>query len=445
MERALAQVPVAGEGLPSARRPVRGPRPTLLTELADWVTHDGGDPVRITTTLGRTLAVAGRLEDGHRLLRTAIDSARADAPPEVVVEAVEWCSRTLRLLGRYAAAYEVVQARLARCPSPDRERDGGALNGLYLELSTVALATGLGGPAWEARSASCPTLADPATRIQSLCQGALRLLALRRADEALALVRTAQRSASVLSCDPSRRLETLYWLAEAERSLGLDDDAAGHFTQALRLGDDCGYAYSHPYLEVGLGRVHLRRGDVHRAAACAQRAEAAADGMASAPMLAAALALTSQVRLVAGDAVAALEAAERAVQLSDPLRDNWSRHARRCLEVARNAAGVTSFRQPLVLVEPEAPQEPEQEPAPVPAGLPRQAAPVGGGLLNTLSAREREIAALVSAGRTNQQIATALVLSPKTVETYLARIFKKLDITSRSSIAHLVGLAGATA
>ena len=97
MERALAQVPVAGEGLPSARRPVRGPRPTLLTELADWVTHDGGDPVRITTTLGRTLAVAGRLEDGHRLLRTAIDSARADAPPEVVVEAMSWYEALVRV------------------------------------------------------------------------------------------------------------------------------------------------------------------------------------------------------------------------------------------------------------------------------------------------------------------------------------------------------------
>jgi DNA-binding NarL/FixJ family response regulator len=49
------------------------------------------------------------------------------------------------------------------------------------------------------------------------------------------------------------------------------------------------------------------------------------------------------------------------------------------------------------------------------------------------------IAVLVSAGRTNQQIARALELSNKTVETYLSRIFRKLDICSRSQIATLIG------
>jgi DNA-binding NarL/FixJ family response regulator len=59
-----------------------------------------------------------------------------------------------------------------------------------------------------------------------------------------------------------------------------------------------------------------------------------------------------------------------------------------------------------------------------------------------LSRREAEIARLVSEGCTNQQIASALRLSTKTVETYLSRIFKKLDICSRVQIAHQVGLAG---
>lgn len=63
--------------------------------------------------------------------------------------------------------------------------------------------------------------------------------------------------------------------------------------------------------------------------------------------------------------------------------------------------------------------------------------------LGALSEREMGIAVLVSAGRTNQQIARALELSNKTVETYLSRIFRKLDICSRSQIATLIGRAQA--
>ncbi|HEX5120920.1 MAG TPA: AAA family ATPase [Pseudonocardiaceae bacterium] len=72
--------------------------------------------------------------------------------------------------------------------------------------------------------------------------------------------------------------------------------------------------------------------------------------------------------------------------------------------------------------DPSAPAEPEPGPA-----------------LELLSERELEIAVLVSEGRTNQQIARALRLSHKTVETYLARIFKKLDVCSRTQIATMIG------
>lgn len=59
-----------------------------------------------------------------------------------------------------------------------------------------------------------------------------------------------------------------------------------------------------------------------------------------------------------------------------------------------------------------------------------------------LSHREYEIAELVSAGRTNRQIARLLDLSHKTVETHLGRIFVKLEVSSRAEIATLVGRAG---
>ena len=48
-----------------------------------------------------------------------------------------------------------------------------------------------------------------------------------------------------------------------------------------------------------------------------------------------------------------------------------------------------------------------------------------------LSQREREVLQLVAQGYTNQQVATHLYLSVKTVETYKARVMEKLDLHSR--------------
>ncbi|MCE0445943.1 LuxR C-terminal-related transcriptional regulator [Streptomyces tricolor] len=83
---------------------------------------------------------------------------------------------------------------------------------------------------------------------------------------------------------------------------------------------------------------------------------------------------------------------------------------------------------------------PGPDPVPVPDPENRPADPSTG--LDRLSEREREISVLVSKGRTNQQIARALALSPKTVETYLARVFKKLALCSRAQLAALVGMEG---
>jgi DNA-binding CsgD family transcriptional regulator len=61
-----------------------------------------------------------------------------------------------------------------------------------------------------------------------------------------------------------------------------------------------------------------------------------------------------------------------------------------------------------------------------------------GANLSALSKRELTIAALVHEGRTNRQIADELSISAKTVENHLARIFRRLDISSRAQLATLV-------
>jgi DNA-binding CsgD family transcriptional regulator len=54
--------------------------------------------------------------------------------------------------------------------------------------------------------------------------------------------------------------------------------------------------------------------------------------------------------------------------------------------------------------------------------------------LGDLTAREREIAALIAQGKTNSQIAQELVLSKRTVEKHATNILSKLGLTSRTQI-----------
>jgi DNA-binding CsgD family transcriptional regulator len=52
-----------------------------------------------------------------------------------------------------------------------------------------------------------------------------------------------------------------------------------------------------------------------------------------------------------------------------------------------------------------------------------------------LTAAERRIAELVAAGRSNKDVAAELVLSVKTVEVTLTRVYEKLGVRSRAELA----------
>jgi DNA-binding CsgD family transcriptional regulator len=55
--------------------------------------------------------------------------------------------------------------------------------------------------------------------------------------------------------------------------------------------------------------------------------------------------------------------------------------------------------------------------------------------MTPLSARERDVLALVAAGKTNGEIATALHLSPRTVGKHLEHVYEKLDVHTRTAAA----------
>ncbi|WP_394378336.1 response regulator transcription factor [Saccharopolyspora spinosa] len=51
-----------------------------------------------------------------------------------------------------------------------------------------------------------------------------------------------------------------------------------------------------------------------------------------------------------------------------------------------------------------------------------------------LTKREREVAALVTAGKTNKEIAADLVISQRTAEAHVENILSKLGFTSRAQV-----------
>ena len=68
-------------------------------------------------------------------------------------------------------------------------------------------------------------------------------------------------------------------------------------------------------------------------------------------------------------------------------------------------------------------QPPEKPPAPAVSEAP------------PLTARERQVARLIAAGRSNKQIAAELVIAQRTAETHVGRILTKLGFTSRAQVA----------
>jgi DNA-binding CsgD family transcriptional regulator len=67
------------------------------------------------------------------------------------------------------------------------------------------------------------------------------------------------------------------------------------------------------------------------------------------------------------------------------------------------------------------------------------------GPLPSLSPREREVLALVAAGRTNRQIADELFISPKTASVHVSNILAKLGVSTRGEAAALAHRLGASA
>jgi DNA-binding CsgD family transcriptional regulator len=62
-----------------------------------------------------------------------------------------------------------------------------------------------------------------------------------------------------------------------------------------------------------------------------------------------------------------------------------------------------------------------------------------------LTPQELQVALTVAEGATNREAGAALFLSPKTIETHLSRVYRKLNVRSRTELAHLLATSDVTA
>jgi ATP/maltotriose-dependent transcriptional regulator MalT len=61
---------------------------------------------------------------------------------------------------------------------------------------------------------------------------------------------------------------------------------------------------------------------------------------------------------------------------------------------------------------------------------------------NTLTARERDVLAMISQGFSNKRIARTLEISPETVKSHVKRVFSKLAVSTRSEAVFRAGSLG---
>jgi DNA-binding NarL/FixJ family response regulator len=57
---------------------------------------------------------------------------------------------------------------------------------------------------------------------------------------------------------------------------------------------------------------------------------------------------------------------------------------------------------------------------------------------DALTGTERRVAGLVTQGRTNREVATAMFVTENTVQTHIRHIFQKLDVRSRTELTALL-------
>jgi predicted ATPase/DNA-binding CsgD family transcriptional regulator len=214
-------------------------------------------------------------------------------------------------------------------------------------------------------------------------------------------------------------IQALVGLGHLAQSQTNDVEAQAHFVEGLRLCRQLGSSTWVANCLHGLAAVASARGQFARAVRLLGAAHTAAAGSPSLliPTDRVALRCTlAKVRAALGRSAFAAAWAEGQVLSLDQV-----------IEAGLALPGPASDGPSAAPVHPAT------------AGVPGEAAGasirLSGGAVNPLTRREREVAALIAQGRSNKEVAAALVISRRTADTHVGNILSKFGFSSRTEVA----------
>ncbi|MFA4929131.1 MAG: AAA family ATPase [Patulibacter sp.] len=448
-----------------ARIAVGDPADVELTVALARVSMLRGDAATMVRLADR--AAAALPDDGDPLLATLIDALRAlgHGSRGAMADALPLLERTNARFGRLS------DDELARRPEVALWVGAACLWANRPTPAVRALERGVrvaragGRYAWLVLLLTYQASAD-ATR------GRLRA-ALRTLDEARDAAGVSGNPADVVAC-VAARIRVLGEAGESAAALALaevelDEILASHGTLAAAVGWTLGGAL----LDAGrpercleliqrtaggpelpaldhhcraialeqLTRASLAVGDPSGAERWRQRLEAMAvhaDEHAAGVL---ARIAGAAVELAVGDAVAAARLAEEAAARADVLEQVLDGARARVL-AGRALARAGDERRALTLLRAAEATASDcgartirDDAAATLRTIGQRAAPRDGRGHGGLSVREREVATLIAAGRTNAEIAGELYISPNTVDTHVRHVFQKLGVARRAAVA----------
>jgi len=396
-----------------------------------------GDDARLTVALVQSGWVA--LFMGKDLDRSRIDlalalEASAGNPFGDVTVAGRFLGFALATIDQLDEARERVEATVA-----EERRRGDT--GVTWSLQTLAWIETLAGH-WERAQALAEETLETAREIEERIQGVLALRALARLaalrgepDETRTLAAEGLRLAAEAE-SPLTRAELLSTLGLLELSLGDIDFALSHLDETAQFAEEMGLE------EPGILRFVPDRvealvaaGELERAVAATGDLEQQARRLGRVSANAGVARCRGLIASARGDletALTCLAAARDAAPVDQPfeLARTMLVHGAVLRKARRNSEARRSLTEAIAIFDRLGARLWTRK-------AQAELARLGGRRAQTgrLTPTEQQIADLVASGKSNDEVARILHLSPKTVEWNLSKVYKKLRIASRTELA----------
>ncbi|MFD9194931.1 ATP-binding protein [Streptomyces phaeochromogenes] len=250
--------------------------------------------------------------------------------------------------------------------------------------------------------------------------------------------------------DTTGLLETLFQLAATLADIGDSDRTAGVCERIMRLTEEHGEQWARAFALYALALDEWRGGRIRPAARRAREALAAHRDFGNYIGAALCIDLLAWIASADGrhDTAAGLLGAAQAVWTQpgssiEAFAYRTARYSRDCSSRALRELGADRFRElrdeGARCSAAEAIDLALADGRRAPAGT--EVVTASASALQDLSRREQEVARLIAQGMSNREAASALVVSPRTVDGHVQRIFAKLGFTSRAQVASWVAAA----